>query len=302
MAASPKHVRSRWLWDERGSELFDAITRLPDYYPTRCERALLGECAPEIASLAEAEELLELGSGTAEKTTVLLDALGGGMLRRAVLVEVDEVSLRASLGALRARYPDLELLGVVADFEQQLREVPASGRRLLALLGSTLGALEPWERAAFLLEAAAAIGPDGSLLLGLDLVKPVDRLEAAYNDGDGLSAALIANILPVLNRELGADFDPGSFRSEARWVAGSERMEMVVRSLRDQVVTMPALDLRVELRAGDTIRTEISTKFRPSGIESELSAAGLRLGAWWTDAAEDYALCLASQVRRRRRL
>lgn len=297
MAASPKHVRSRWLWDERGSELFDAITRLPEYYPTRVERALLSEHAPEIARLTRAEELLELGSGSAEKTTVLLDALvGAGTLRRAVLLDVDEAALRASLGELGARYPALELRGIVADFQEQLHEVPGSESRLLGLLGSTAGALESAERAAFLLAAAAAIGSTGNLLLGLDLVKPAGRLEAAYNDRGGLSAALIANLLPVLNRELGADFDPDRFRSEARWVPELERMEMVVRSLEDQVVSIPALDLRVELAAGEPIRTEISTKFRRVGVETELAAAGLQIAAWWTDAAKDYAICAASRT------
>jgi L-histidine N-alpha-methyltransferase len=296
LAATPKRVRSRWLWDERGSALFDEITRLPEYYPTRCERALLARHASEIAQLAEAEELLELGSGSAEKTTLLIDALSAAGLRRAVLLDVDEVALRGSLAALGARYPELELRGVAADFEQQLLEVPPADRRLLALLGSTIGAFEPDERAALLLAAASAAGSHGALLLGLDLVKSPGRIEAAYNDAAGLSAELIANLLPVLNRELGADFDPSRFRSEARWVPELERMEMAVRALEDQTVSIPALGLRVALAAGETIRTEISTKFRRNSVEAELAAAGLRLAGWWTDAVEDYALCLARRA------
>jgi len=184
-------------------------------------------------------------------------------------------------------------VGVLGDFE---RDLPGPFERtLLVCLGSTIGALDPGDRASLLASAGEVLGPDGRLLLGLDLVKPVEQIIAAYDDSQGLSAHLIANLLPILNRELGADFDPGAFRSEIAWNAELERMEMGVRSLVAQRVALPASDLTVEFEEGETLRTEISTKFRREGIERELAAAGLNVDAWWTDGAGDFALCLAQR-------
>jgi L-histidine N-alpha-methyltransferase len=296
LTATPRTVRSRWLWDERGSELFERITELPDYYLTRAERALLAAHVGDVAAAARADVLVELGSGFSVKTRLLLDALVPRGLERLELVDVSAEALLAGAARLAAAYPALAVQPVLADFERDVPGLGAGSRPLLAVLGSTIGALEPHERAGVLGAAARTIGRHGALLLGLDLVKPVERIVAAYSDGLGLSAALIANLLPVLNRELGADFDPAAFVPEACWVPEHERMEMAVRSIRDQVVAIPGLGLVVGFAEGETLRTEISTKFRREGVERELAAAGLEVAGWWTDDGPDAALCLARQV------
>jgi L-histidine N-alpha-methyltransferase len=207
---------------------------------------------------------------------------------------VSEAALGDAGLRLAGRYPGVEVVGVLGDFE---RHLPGPyGDMLVVCLGSTIGALDPGDRAVLLAAVASALGPGGALLLGLDLVKPAERIVAAYNDDEGLSAALIGNLLPVLNRELGADFRPERFRAEAVWNPELERMEMAVRSLVAQTVTLPAIDLAVEFAEGEALRTEISTKFRRAGAERELAPAGLRLDAWWTDDDGDFALCLARTV------
>ena len=296
LTATPKRMRSRWLWDERGAALYERILELPEYYLPAAEKAMLESRAAEIAALVRPRFLVELGSGSSVKTTILLDALPG--LARFVAVDVSEGAVVEAGLRLAARYPRLEVVGVVDDFERRL---PAAwGATLVVFLGSTIGALDPGDRAALLTTLANRLGSDGAVLLGLDLVKPVERIVAAYNDRAGLSAALIANLLPMLNRELDADFRPERFRPEAVWNAELERMEMVVRSLEAQIVTLHALDLAVAFAEGETLQTEISTKFRRKGVEQELAAAGLRLEAWWTDDAADFALCLARVVTERR--
>ncbi len=291
LTATPKHMRSRWIWDARGAELYERIMELPEYYLPEAERSILRERAGEIAETAGPGTVVELGSGSSVKTTILLDALP--RLERFVAVDVDESSLVEAGERLAERYPRLEVVGVLGDFE---RDLPGPFERtLLVCLGSTIGALDPGDRASLLASAANALGANGRLLLGLDLVKPVERIIAAYDDSQGLSAHLIANLLPILNRELGADFDAGAFRSEIAWNAELERMEMGVRSLVAQRVVLPAIDLTVEFEEGETLRTEISTKFRREGVERELAAAGLDVDAWWTDGAGEFALCLAQR-------
>jgi L-histidine N-alpha-methyltransferase len=289
LTAMPKRMRSRWLWDARGAALYEQIMELPDYYLPGAERTILELRAREIAALTRPHTVVELGSGSSVKTTILLDALPD--LERFVAIDVSEGSLADAGRRLAARYPHVEVVGVVGDFERHLQgpfETP-----LFVCLGSTIGAFEPDDRAVLLSAVASVLGSDGALLLGLDLVKPVERIVAAYNDGEGLSGALIANLLYVLNRELDADFRPERFRSEATWSPEHERMEMVVRSVEAQTVTLPAIDLTVEFDEGETLRSEISTKFQRDGVEQELGAAGLRLDAWWTDEARDFASCLA---------
>jgi L-histidine N-alpha-methyltransferase len=289
LTARPKRLRSRWIWDAQGSALYEQIMELPQYYLPRAERALLLAHAEEIGDLTRPRSVVELGSGSSVKTTILLDALGA--LERFVAVDVGESALSEAGPRLARRYPGLDVVGVVGDFERHLP--PPSAGTLVLCLGSTIGALDPDDRTALLTAVSAVLGPDGALLLGLDLVKRVERIVAAYTDPEGLSAALIANVLHILNRQLGADFRPERFRSEAAWVPELERMEMVVRSLERQSVTLPAIDLVVEFAEAETLRTEISTKFRRDGAEQELAAAGLRLDAWWTDEAGDFALCLS---------
>ncbi|MGH3012080.1 MAG: L-histidine N(alpha)-methyltransferase [Gaiellaceae bacterium] len=292
LTKDPKQLRSRWIWDARGSALYERIMELPEYYLPGAERMILEDHVDEIAAAAGPRAVVELGSGSSVKTRILLDALP--RLERFVAVDVSENAFAEAGPRLAARYPHVEIVGIVADYERELPNLTAG--TLLVFLGSTIGALEPGDRGALLASIAGALPADGTLMLGLDLVKPVERIMAAYNDAEGLSAALIANLLPVLNRELGANFDPGRFRSEARWSLELERMEMVVRSLEAQTVTLPAIDLSVEFEEGETLRTEISTKFRRAGATRELEAVGLAVEAWWTDEAGDFALCLARPV------
>jgi L-histidine Nalpha-methyltransferase len=294
LTASPKQMRSRWLWDERGSALYERIMDLPDYYLPAAERALLRRHADEIASVARPRTAVELGSGSSIKTPVLLDALPD--LERYVAVDVNEGGLLAAGERLAARYPALEVVGIVGDFE---RDLPAAdGPMLVFSLGSTLGGLDPEDRHRALSAVARTVDPDGALLLGLDLVKPVERILAAYDVEDGFTAGLIANVLPVLNRELEADFKPERFRSEAVWNPDLERMEMFVRAVEPQTVTLRAIDLTIEFAQDEKLRTEISTKFRRTGIDRELAAAGLGIAEWWEDDAADFALCLARLAKR----
>src|SRR3954468_8803058 len=294
LTATPKTLPPKYFYDARGSELFDEITRLPEYYPTRTERAILAAHAGEIAAASGAEVLVELGSGTSEKTRLLLDALrAAGTLRRFVPFDVDPSVLRLAGAALTEEYPGLEVEGVVGDFTRHLGELPTAGRRMVAFLGSTIGNLAPAERAAFLHDLAATLQPGDSLLLGTDLVKDEGRLVRAYDDAEGVTAEFNRNVLLVLNRELKADFDPEAFAHVARWDAEHEWIEMRLRSVRDQQVNVAALDLGVSFAAGEEMRTEISAKFRRAGVERELAAAGLTMTHWWTDPAGDFGLSLA---------
>jgi L-histidine N-alpha-methyltransferase len=289
-----KELPPKWLYDERGSQLFDAITRLPEYYPTRREQEILTRQATTIATLTEADTLVELGSGTSTKTRLLLDALAGaGTLRRFVPFDVSEPTLRAAGAAIASAYDGIEVRAVVGDFERHLGVLPPGGRRLVAFLGSTIGNLAPASRPAFFAEVAEGLEPGDSLLLGVDLVKDVARLEAAYNDAAGVTAEFNRNLLWVLNRQLGADFVPEDFQHVACWDPEHEWMEMRLRSVVPQVVKVPVLDLVVDFAAGEEMRTEISAKFRRPNVEAELAAAGFELTHWWTDAAGDFALTLA---------
>jgi L-histidine N-alpha-methyltransferase len=294
LTATPKTLPPRWFYDERGSELFDEITRLPEYYPTRTERALLAAHAGEIAAASGADTLVELGSGTSEKTRLLLGSLAAaGTLRRFVPVDVDPSVLRAAGAAIIAEHPDIAVDAVVADFTTHLDDLPRDGRRLVAFLGSTIGNLEPGPRADFLTTLAGTLRPGDSFLLGTDLVKDAGRLVRAYDDSAGVTAAFNRNVLAVLDRELGADFDLDAFEHVALWDAEHEWIEMRLRSRRAQVVHLAALDLEVRFDAGEELRTEVSAKFRRAGIERELAAAGLQLTHWWSDETGDFAVSLS---------
>jgi L-histidine N-alpha-methyltransferase len=294
LTAAPKTLPPRWFYDQRGSELFDEITRLPEYYPTRTERAILAARAPEIAAATGAEMLVELGSGTSDKTRLLLTALRqAGVLRRFVPFDVDPSVLRQAAAALTAEYPGLAVEAVVGDFTRHLGELPHGGRRLVAFLGSTIGNLEPGPRAAFLAELAATLRPGDSFLLGTDLVKDPVRLVQAYDDAAGVTAAFNKNVLIVLDRELEANFDLDAFDHVALWDAEQEWIEMRLRSRLEQVVSIAALDLEVLFATGEELRTEVSAKFRRQGVERELAAAGLTMTHWWTDPGGDFALSLS---------
>ncbi|WP_432497610.1 L-histidine N(alpha)-methyltransferase [Kineococcus gypseus] len=294
LTSAPRTLPPKYFYDERGSRLFDEITRLPEYYPTRRERELLELVADEVAAATGADTLVELGSGTSEKTRVLLAALdGAGTLRRFVPVDVDAVVLTAAGSAVAAEHPGVAVHAVVADFERHLDRLPRGGRRLVAFLGSTIGNLEPAPRARFLAALAATLVPGDALLLGTDLVKDTARLLAAYDDAAGVTAEFDKNVLHVLNRELGADLDPDDFEHVAVWVPEHEHVEMRLRARRALTAHLPALDLVVELAEGEEVRTEVSAKFRRETVSAELDAAGLDLARWWVDPHGDVALSLA---------
>ena len=284
---SPKH-----LYDARGSELFDRITEQPEYYPTRAERSILERRAREI--VAGMDELVELGSGTATKTRVLLAT---GTLRRYVPFDVDPwvVDLcRKELGEL---FPGLAIDGVVGDFMGGLDLIPpASGPRLIALLGGTIGNLKPAERATFLRAIRDRLGPGDRFLLGTDLVKDPAVLEAAYNDAAGVSAEFTLNVLRVLNRELGADFDPGAFEHVAFFDREESRIDIRIRARRPQHVRVPGAGIELDLAAGEDIRTEVSSKFTRDGLARELEEAGLMLERFYTDPDDLFGLSLSARA------
>lgn len=290
----PKTLPPKWFYDARGSVLFDEITRLPDYYPTRRERAVLAQRSAQIAALTGADTLVELGSGTSEKTRLLLDALrDAGTLRRFVPFDVDESVLTMASKQIGEEYPEVDVHAVVGDFEHHLPLLPAGGRRLFAFLGGTIGNLLPDQRAFFLSTLASTLAPGDALLLGTDLVKDPARLVAAYDDPTGVTADFNRNVLRVVNRELEGDADVEAFGHVAVWNADDEWIEMRLESLRDQVVHLRALDLEIALTQGEQVRTEISAKFREPKVRDELTRAGLELQQWWTDAAGDFGVSLS---------
>jgi L-histidine N-alpha-methyltransferase len=294
LTSTPKDLPPKWFYDDRGSQLFDEITRLEEYYPTRRERSILEARADEIAAASGADTLVELGSGTSEKTRLLLDAFArAGLLRRFVPFDVSEQTLRDAATAISGEHPGIEVHAVVGDFERHLDRLPGGGRRLVAFLGGTIGNLPPAVRAEFLAAIAAGLAPGDTFLLGTDLVKDVDRLVRAYDDAAGVTAAFNRNVLSVINRELGADFEIEAFEHVARWNADDEWIEMWLRSPVAQTVKVPELDLVVEFGAGEEMRTEISAKFRRDTVRAELAAAGLALAEWWTDPEGDFAVSLA---------
>jgi L-histidine N-alpha-methyltransferase len=295
LASTPKVLPPKYFYDGRGSELFEDITRLPEYYQTRAEAGILTARAAEIADLTKARSLVELGSGSSEKTHLLLRALRDvGSLERYVPVDVSADAIERALPGLVRAYPGLEVHGVVADFEGHLHLLPTDGPRLVAFLGGTIGNFEPGQRAAFLAAVGETLRPGDALLLGTDLVKDPARLVRAYDDAAGVTADFNRNVLRVINRELGGTFDVDAFEHVAVWDAEQEWIEMRLRSTRDQTVDVPALDLRVDFTAGEEMRTEISAKFREDKVAAELTAAGLRLAQWWTDQPGDFALSLAT--------
>lgn len=291
---SPKSLPPKWFYDAAGSSLFDQITRLPEYYPTRAEASILRDRAAEIAAASGADTLVELGSGTSEKSRLLLDAFReGGALRRFIPFDVDPSVLRDAATALRADYPGIDIDLVCGDFEQDLGLVPQVGRRMIVFLGSTIGNLTPDTRADFLAALAGTMRSGDSLLLGTDLVKDTERLVCAYDDSAGVTAEFNRNVLTVVNRELDADFDLTRFEHVARWNAELERIEMWLRSTAAQRVYIGELDLTVQFEDGEEMLTEVSCKFRSDGVAEELAAVGLRRAHWWTDEAGDFGLSLA---------
>jgi L-histidine N-alpha-methyltransferase len=297
LTSAPKELPPVYFYDERGSRLFDEITRLPEYYPTRSERSILDAHAKEMVLHAEADVLVEIGAGTCEKSRVLLDAMQTtGQLSRFVPLDVSETTLREAADALAEEYPGLVVTAVVGDFHRHLDRLPVPGRRLFAFLGGTIGNLDPEQRSVFLRDVAAVMGKDDRFLLGTDLVKDRGRLVSAYDDAAGVTAEFNRNVLHVLNRELGADFDPSGFAHEARWNESDQRIEMWLRSECDQRIRVTDLGLELAFAEGEGMRTEISVKFSPSSLEEELNRAGFAVEAMWTAAGDEFLLTLARPV------
>ncbi|MEI5103004.1 L-histidine N(alpha)-methyltransferase [Streptomyces sp. PmtG] len=287
-----KTLPPKWFYDARGSVLFDEITTLPEYYPTRAEREILLARSASIAAATGARTLVELGSGSSEKTRHLIDALSH--LDTYVPVDVSESALTGAANTLLAERPGLRVHALIADFTRSLALPDAPGPRLVAFLGGTIGNLLPAERAAFLASVRGLLSPGDALLLGTDLVKDESVLVSAYDDGAGVTASFNKNVLHVVNRELGADFDPEAFSHVAVWDREREWIEMRLRSRLSQTVKIPALDLAVDFERGEDLRTEVSAKFREAGVRSELAAAGLELTHWWTDERGRFALSLST--------
>jgi L-histidine N-alpha-methyltransferase len=293
LTAEPRWLPPLWFYDDRGSALFDEITRLPEYYPTRAETRILEDNAAKIVQATPATTLAELGSGTSTKTRLLLDAMrDAGRLERFVALDVSEATLRQAADCVQRDY-GIPVQAVVGDFNSHVDRLPDGGPTLLAFLGGTIGNLDPPQRARLLSEVTAVLGPDDGFLLGTDLVKEPERLVAAYDDAAGVTAAFNRNVLVHLNRELGSSFDPAEFDHVAAWNAEERWIEMRLRSRRTQLVPVPALDLEVGLAAGEHIRSEISAKFTPDQIAAELDAAGLAVVQSFTDPDGDFLLTLA---------
>ncbi|MGW5575735.1 L-histidine N(alpha)-methyltransferase [Nocardia thailandica] len=296
LSSTPKSLPPKWFYDARGSELFEQITALPEYYPTRTERALLDEVVGEIAAAARPEVLVELGAGSAAKTRLLLDALTAeGSLKTYVPQDVSVDALRASAAQVAEEFPGLAVHGVVSDFTDTLANLPRGGRRMIAFLGGTLGNLVPAERAEFLAGIHDVLEPGEQLLLGAGLVIDPAVLVPAYDDAAGVTAEFNRNVLHVLNHRLGADFVPAEFEHVALWDAEHEWIEMRLRATRAVTVTVAELGLTVEFAAGEEMRTEISAKFRPEGLSAELDAAGFATTCTWTDPDRRFLLLLAQR-------
>ncbi|MBK3575053.1 L-histidine N(alpha)-methyltransferase [Streptomyces sp. MBT65] len=291
LTRTPKTLPPKWFYDAHGSELFERITELTEYYPTRAEREILLDRAGEIAAATGARTLVELGSGSSDKTRHLLDAFTD--LALYVPVDVSESALTQAGHALIEERPGLDVHALIADFTGSLALPETPGPRLLAFLGGTIGNLLPAERATFFAGLRSLLSPGDALLLGTDLVKDEQVLVRAYDDAAGVTAAFNKNVLTVVDRELGADFDTGAFDHVALWDADNEWIEMRLRSRTDQTVKIPALDLAVDFAAGEELRTEISAKFRKDGVRTELASAGLELAHWWTDREGRFALSLS---------
>ena len=297
LASVPRVIPPRWLYDDHGSELFSRITQLAEYYPTETEREILVGNAAAIAETTEAVTVIELGSGTSDKTRILLDAfVAHGEIRRFVPLDVSRATLLDAAAMLRRRYPDLHVQPVVGDFTRHLHRLPSGQRRLVALLGGTLGNFYQEQRRAFLGALADVLETDDWILLGADLVKSVDRMLAAYDDDQGLTESFIRNALAHINRTYDGDIDVGNFGYVPFWDGRQERLDLRLRAFEPERAHLVGLGLDLELAAGEELRVEISTKFRIDRLLDELTEAGFDDAEWFTDAGGDFALLLARRA------
>lgn len=296
LLANPRTLPSKLFYDERGSTLFEQICELPEYYQTRTEHQLLISCADEIVALSEAEELVELGSGAATKTRVLLDAMTeADQLRHFVPFDVDETIVRRVSEELVQEYPGLQIHGVAGDFLVHLEHIPEGGKRLVVILGGTIGNLPAIAAENFLTSVNTEMASGDFFLLGVQLITDPNRLEAAYNDQQGITAKFNKNILRVLRNQLGAQCDSANFDHVARYNPDAHRIEMWLRSTQDQTLNIPDLDLSVPLKKDEEIRTELSTKYDHALAEALLSSAGFEMVKWYTDPNHLISLALAKK-------
>ncbi len=294
LQGAQKSIPPVWFYDERGSRLFEEITQLPEYYPTRAERALLEQHAAAIADLAKADTLVELGAGACDKTRVLLAALQeAGTLERYVPFDVSDEFLRSAATTLSDEFDSLAIHLVIGDFHHHLEEIPTEGRRMIAFLGGTIGNLDPAQRARFLFDLNCTMSSDDSLLLGTDLVKDRGRLVAAYDDAAGVTADFNRNVLYVLNEQLGGDFEPAHFRHVARWNEDEQWIEMRLRAEEVTEVMLAGAGITVRFDEGEELLTEISAKFTPARVEEELSEAGFVVVGMWGAGDGEFLLTLA---------
>jgi len=294
LGADPKSLPPRWFYDERGSELFEAITRLPEYYQTRTETAILREAAPDVIARVRPEALVELGAGSAEKTRLLIEPAIRDRLSCFVPFDISEAFLQQAARRLAADFPGLAVYAVVGDFSMHVDRVPRHGQQLVVFLGSTIGNFEDEQRAVFLRQVRDLLQPGDAFLLGVDLVKDEAELVAAYDDAAGVTAEFNLNVLRVLNRELGADFDLGAFEHVATFDRERSRIEMRLRTHGPRRVTIPGAEMVVEFAAGEALLTEISVKFTRESIQRELEAAGMDVARWYTDPRQRFALALST--------
>jgi len=292
LSAEPRSLPPRWFYDERGSELFEEITRLPEYYQTRTETAILTEVAADVIDGVRPEALVELGAGSAEKTRLLIEVAVRDRLSCFVPFDISEAFLQQTARRLATDFPGLSVYAVVGDFSLHVDRVPRHGRQLVAFLGSTIGNLDDGTRIAFLSQVRRLLQPGDAFLLGVDLVKDEAELVAAYDDAAGVTAEFNLNLLRVLNRELGAGFDPDGFEHVAVFNRERSRIEMHLRARRRQRVPVPGAGMVVDFTAGELLMTEISVKFTRESIQREFEASGLELARWYTDPEERFALCL----------
>lgn len=296
LSLKSKAIPSKWFYDAKGSALFDEITRLPEYYLTRAEREILIERSAEIAGITRATTLVELGSGTSEKTRLLLRSMRTQGLQTFMPFDVDEHTLRRAADNLQREFPGISVHGIAGDFEHHLQHIPADGHRMIAFLGSTIGNLTPPQRAGFLNEVSRLLSPGEWLLLGIDLVKDPSVIVAAYNDAQGVSSRFNLNVLDVLNAACGADFDTTCFSHVAEWDEKNSWMSMWIRSNVPQTVTLTDPDLVVSFAQGELLHTEISTKFKIEAMKAELASCGLAVKHHWTDLRARFGLLLAQRA------
>src|SRR5580700_5466878 len=294
LQGAEKSIPPVWFYDERGSRLFEEITQLPEYYPTRAERALLEAYAPAIAGLAKSDTLVELGAGACDKTRVLLSALrDAGTLSRYVPFDVSDEFLRDAADTLAGEFTALDMHLVIGDFHHHLGEIPTDGRRMVAFLGGTIGILDPTQRARFLFDLNCTMSSDDSVLIGTDLVKDRSRLVAAYDDEAGVTADFNRNVLYVLNEQLGGDFDPALFEHVALWNEEEQWIEMRLRAQEATEVSLTGAGITVRFDEGEDLLTEISSKFTPERVERELSEAGFVVEEMWGADEGEFLLSLA---------